>query len=298
MSVQTDLQMAPLQRWALGVEYDGQCFHGWQTQGPAPHAVGNRLAGATLPTVQDAIELALSQIADSAIHIHCAGRTDAGVHATGQVVHFDTHADRPDTAWVRGVNAHLPDACAIRWARPVPADFHARFSATGRRYRYILLNRPERPAVFAGRIGWFHRPLDVSQMQKAAQSLLGTHDFSSFRAAECQSNSPIRTLTEARVVRSERGQGDWIVFDFAANAFLQHMIRNLVGALVHIGKGGADPDLMAVWLAQKDRTLAPPTFMPDGLYLTGVDYDVDLGLPGAGQSAYAQAGDPLEIFTF
>ena len=282
---------APMQRWALGIEYDGQCFHGWQTQGPAPHASADRPAGAVLPTIQDALETALSRIADAPIQVMCAGRTDAGVHATGQVVHFDTDAVRPDTAWVRGVNAHLPDSCAVRWAKPVSADFHARFSATGRHYRYILLNRPERPAVFAGRIGWFHRPLDAAAMAEAAQSILGTHDFSAFRAAECQANSPIRTLTEARVAR----QGDWLVFDFSANAFLQHMIRNLVGALVHVGKGGAVPSLMAQLLAQKDRTIAPPTFMPDGLYLTGVDYDVALGLPAA--DGAGQVGDPLHIFS-
>ncbi len=280
-----------MQRWALGVEYDGRCFHGWQTQGPAPHAIGDRPAGAVVPTVQDALESALSRIADASVQVMCAGRTDAGVHATGQVVHFDTDAVRPDTAWVRGVNAHLPESCAVRWARPVPADFHARFSATGRRYRYILLNRPERPAVFAGRIGWFHRPLDTAVMAEAARTILGTQDFSAFRAAECQANSPIRTLNEARV----RRQGDWIVFDFAANAFLQHMIRNLVGALVHIGKGGAGPSLMIALLAQKDRTLAPPTFMPDGLYLAGVDYDVALGLPAS--DADGQLGDPLRIFS-
>ena len=287
-----NLETVGLQRWALGVEYDGQCFHGWQTQGPAPHAIGDRPAGAVLPTIQDALEGALSQIAATPIQVMCAGRTDAGVHATGQVVHFDTAVTRPDTAWVRGVNAHLPDSCAVRWARPVPVDFHARFSATGRRYRYILLNRPERPAVFAGRIGWFHRPLDVAAMAEAARLILGTHDFSAFRAAECQANSPVRTLTESRVVC----QGDWLVFDFAANAFLQHMIRNLVGALVHIGKGGAPVGAMSEWLAQKDRTLAPPTFMPDGLYLTGVDYDVALGLPASGHGG--QAGDPLRLFTF
>lgn len=275
-----------IQRWALGVEYDGRCFHGWQAQGPAPHAVGDRAAGDLLPTVQDALQSALSKIADVPVEVVCAGRTDAGVHATGQVIHFDTAVERPDTAWVRGVNAQLPDSCAVRWAKPVPSDFHARFSATGRHYRYILLNRPERPAVFAGRIGWYHRPLAADVMAEAAQSILGTHDFSSFRAAECQANSPIRTLTAARVIR----HGDWLVFDFSANAFLQHMIRNLVGALIHIGKGGAAPAQMAGWLAQRDRTLAPPTFMPDGLYLTGVDYDVALGLP-------TQTGDPLGVFT-
>lgn len=284
-------QSRNLQRWALGVEYDGREFHGWQTQGLAPHAAGGRPAGSVLPTVQDALEAALTQIADAPVQVLCAGRTDAGVHATGQVIHFDTAADRPDTAWVRGVNALLPEACAVRWAKPVPADFHARFSATGRHYRYILLNRAERPAVFAGRIGWFHRPLDAEVMSSAVQLILGTHDFSAFRAAECQANSPIRTMSEARVAR----RGDWLVFDFAANAFLQHMIRNLVGALVHIGKGGAAPSLMTELLAQKDRTVAPPTFMPDGLYLTGVDYDVGLGLPAF--DCAGQAGDPLGIFT-
>lgn len=278
-----------LQRWALGIEYDGAAFHGWQTQGPTTQVVHGRPIGSTLPTVQGALESAMSQIADAPVQIVCAGRTDAGVHATGQVIHFDAPVVRPDSAWVRGVNALLPDSCAVRWAKPVTAEFHARFSATGRRYRYILLNRPERAAIFAGRAGWFHRPLDVDAMAVAAQSIVGTHDFSAFRAAECQANSPVRTLTESRVHR----QGDWLVFDFAANAFLQHMIRNLVGALVYVGKGAEPVTLMTDLLAQKDRTIAPPTFMPDGLYLTAVDYDAGWGLPAAGQS-----GDPLQIFNF
>ena len=266
------------QRWVLGIEYDGAAFHGWQTQ-----------ALAMLPTIQGALESAMSKIADAPVQIVCAGRTDAGVHATGQVIHFDAPVVRPDSAWVRGVNALLPASCAVRWAQPVAQDFHARFSATGRRYRYILLNRPERPAIFAGRAGWFHRPLDMASMAVAAQSILGTHDFSAFRAAECQANSPIRTLTEARVSR----QGDWLVFDFAANAFLQHMIRNLVGALVYVGKGAEPVTLMTTLLAQKDRKLSPPTFMPDGLYLSAVDYDAVWGLPSAGQT-----GDPLQVFNF
>lgn len=285
-----------LQRWALGVEYDGAAFHGWQSQPPVVQAVDGRPVGTVLPTVQCALEAALSQIADAPVQVMCAGRTDAGVHATGQVVHFDTLANRPDTAWVRGVNALLPPSCAVRWAKPVAADFHARFSATGRRYRYVLLNRPERPAVLAGRIGWFHRPLDVGAMAEAASVVVGTHDFSSFRAAECQANSPIRTLTEARVIRSAQGQGDWLVFDFAANAFLQHMIRNLVGALVHIGKGAAPVTAMGDWLSQQNRTLAPPTFMPDGLYLTRVDYDAVWQLPST--TGGVSAGDPLQIFNF
>lgn len=278
-----------LQRWALGIEYDGALFHGWQTQAPTSQVVDGRPIGSTLPTVQKALEIALSQIADASIQVVCAGRTDAGVHATGQVIHFDTLVQRPDSAWVRGVNAQLPASCAVRWAQPVTTDFHARFSATGRRYRYILLNRPQRTAVFSGRVGWFHRSLDIEPMAIAAQSILGTHDFSAFRAAECQANSPVRTLTESRVIR----QGDWLVFDFAANAFLQHMIRNLVGALVTIGKGDAPVTLMTELLAKKDRKLSPPTFMPDGLYLTAVDYDVAWGLPTVGL-----VGDPLQIFNF
>lgn len=278
-----------LQRWALGIEYDGASFHGWQTQGPTTQVVNGRPIGSTLPTVQGALEAAISHIADAPVQVVCAGRTDAGVHATGQVIHFDAQVVRPDSAWVRGVNALLPDSCAVRWAQPVADDFHARFSATGRRYRYILLNRPERAAIFAGRAGWFHRPLDVDAMAVAAQSIIGTHDFSAFRAAECQANSPVRTLTESRV----HCHGDWLVFDFAANAFLQHMIRNLVGALVYVGKGAEPVTLMTDLLAQKDRTIAPPTFMPDGLYLTAVDYDAGWGLPAAGQS-----GDPLQIFNF
>ena len=277
------------QRWALGIEYDGSAFHGWQTQAPTTQVVDGRPIGSTLPTVQGALQAAMTQIADAPVQIVCAGRTDAGVHATGQVIHFDAPIVRPDSAWVRGVNALLPRSCAVRWAQPVAADFHARFSATGRRYRYILLNRPERAAIFAGRAGWFHRPLDIEAMAVAAQSILGTHDFSAFRAAECQANSPVRTLTESRVHR----QGDWLVFDFAANAFLQHMIRNLVGALVYVGKGAEPVTLMTTLLSQKDRTLAPPTFMPDGLYLTAVDYDAGWGLPSAGQT-----GDPLQVFNF
>lgn len=281
-----------VQRWALGLEYDGAAFHGWQRQPLSAQLADGRPVGSALPTVQESLETALSQIADTGITVVCAGRTDAGVHATGQVVHFETSVNRPDTAWVRGVNAVLPSSCAVRWAVPVAEEFHARFSATGRRYRYILLNRPERPAVLAGRAGWFHRPLDVTLMAAAAAVLLGSHDFSAFRAAECQARTPVRTVTEAVVTR----QGDWLVFDFSANAFLQHMIRNLVGALVHIGKGGAPVSAMADWLLQRNRTLAPPTFMPDGLYLTGVDYDVAWGLPAT--PGCPMAGDPLQVFNF
>jgi tRNA pseudouridine38-40 synthase len=193
-------------RIALGLEYDGSTFCGWQSQ-----------AGGG--SVQDALESALSVVADGPIRVVCAGRTDAGVHALAQVVHFDTEAVRPDTAWVRGVNAHLPPSIAIRWAQPVAAEFHARFSARGRRYRYLLLNRGQRPGLMAGRVGWFHRPLDAEAMTRAAGLLLGEHDFSAFRAAECQAKSPVKTLRQAEV----RRQGDLLVFDFEASAFLHHM---------------------------------------------------------------------------
>ncbi|MDQ8021048.1 MAG: tRNA pseudouridine(38-40) synthase TruA [Moraxellaceae bacterium] len=253
-------------RLALGVEYDGRAFSGWQTQ---PGGTG----------IQDALERALTVIADAPVSTLCAGRTDAGVHATAQVVHFDTTAERPLSAWVRGVNAHLPDSVAVTWAVPVADDFHARFSATGRRYRYLLLNRPVRPALQAGRAGWFHTPLDATAMTAAAAMLVGTHDFSAFRAAECQARSPVRDMREVSVQR----QGDWISFDFEANAFLHHMIRNLVGALVYVGKGALDKDGFAELLARRDRRLSPPTFSPAGLYLCGVTYPDHWSLPGGGR---------------
>lgn len=250
----------------MGVEYCGAGFEGWQTQRHGR-------------TVQDGLERAVSLIAGEAVQVVCAGRTDTGVHASAQVVHFDTGAQRPLTAWVRGVNTHLPDGVVVRWSRQVADDFHARFSATGRRYRYLLLNRPVRSALFHGRVGWFHAPLALEPMQRAAAYLAGTHDFSSFRAAECQANSPVRTLREISV----RQQGEWFVFEFEANAFLHHMIRNIVGALVYVGKGTHDADWMADLLAQRDRRRAPPTFAPHGLYLAGVDYPDRWSLPQGGR---------------
>ncbi len=244
-------------RIALGVEYEGSTFCGWQSQ-----------AGGG--SVQDALESALSAIADTAlVRVICAGRTDAGVHAIEQVVHFDASVERPLTAWVRGVNSHLPPTIAVRWAQPMPDDFHARFSAQGRRYRYVLLNRAERPGLMARRVGWFHLPLDLSAMQSASLSLLGTHDFSAFRSAECQAKSPVKTLRKISIVR----QGDLIVFDFEADGFLHHMVRNLIGVLVYVGKGTRSPAWLAELLAAKNRALAAPTFAACGLYFVGVDYD-------------------------
>lgn len=255
-----------MKRIALGLEYDGHSFCGWQSQ---PGGGG----------VQDALEAALAEIAGVPVRVHCAGRTDAGVHAAIQVVHFDSGVVRPDTAWVRGTNAHLPEGVAVRWAQAVGADFHARFSATGRSYRYVLLNRPTRPALLAGKVGWHHAPLDEAAMQAGAAFLLGEHDFSSFRAAQCQAASPVRRLVRADVRRA----GEFLLFDFAANAFLHHMVRNMVGALVYVGKGEYPPGWIATLLAQRDRTLAAPTFSPSGLYLAGVDYPDTLGLPEGGR---------------
>ncbi len=249
-------------RIALGLEYDGAPFEGWQTQ------PGGRGA-------QDALEAALAAVAAERIACVAAGRTDAGVHATAQVIHFDTTAVRPLTAWVRGVNAHLPRAMAVQWAAPVGDDFHARFAATARHYTYVLVNAPVRPALLAGKVGWQHRPLDVDAMAGALECLVGTHDFSSFRAAECQARSTVRTLTVASLAAS----GDTLRFDFSANAFLHHMIRNIVGALVAVGTGRRPAAWLPQLLAARDRTLGAATFMPDGLYLTGADYDAGWGLP-------------------
>lgn len=249
-------------RIALGIEYDGAGFVGWQSQ---PNGAG----------VQDALEAAIARICGHSLRVVCAGRTDAGVHALAQVVHFDTEAVRPLTAWVRGVNAHLPATVAVTWARAVDDGFHARFSARSRSYRYLLLNRPVRPALLSGRVGWHHRPLDVEPMREAAVLLLGEHDFSAFRAAECQAKSPVKTLHRADV----SVQGDCIVFDFRASAFLHHMVRNLVGSLVQVGLGKQPPVWMADLLAQRDRSLAAPTFDPAGLYFAGVEYDAAWLLP-------------------
>jgi tRNA pseudouridine38-40 synthase len=249
-------------RIALGIEYAGTPFTGWQSQ---PDGRG----------AQDALERALTAVADERIGVIAAGRTDAGVHATLQIAHFDTVAARPVTAWLRGTNAHLPADIAVLWAAPVDTAFHARFGAVARHYTYLLLNRPVRPAVLACRVGWYHRPLDVSAMREGAEALVGTHDFSAFRAALCQAKSPMKTLAIAEI----RACGDCIRFDFSANAFLHHMIRNIVGALVHVGAGKAPPAWIGDLLAGRDRARGAPTFAADGLYFTGADYDPKWDLP-------------------
>ena len=253
-------------RIALGVEYAGDAFLGWQSQ-----AHGQ--------TVQDVLERAIAQIAGHAVRLHCAGRTDAGVHATAQVVHFDTSAERPAQAWIRGVNALLPKAVAVLWAQAVDDEFHARYRACARRYRYVLVNAPVRPALLAGRAGWTHWPLSLTTMQAVIGVLRGQHDFSSFRATGCQAKTPIRTLHAAEVSR----QGACVVFDFYANGFLHHMVRNLVGALVEVGAGRQSPEWLAAVLAARDRSRGAPTFAAEGLYLCGVDYPPGWPLPGGGR---------------
>lgn len=251
-------------RFALGLEYDGSRFLGWQTQPGGG-------------TVQDSLEEAVSAIAGQTIRVVAAGRTDRGVHAREQVVHFDATASRPTSAWVRGVNALLPSSVAVLWATPVDGAFHARYSASARTYRYVLLNRAVRPALAAGRVGWLHAPLDLDAMESAAQHLLGEHDFSAFRSAECQARTPVRTISELRIER----RGERIDFVVRANAFLHHMVRNLVGALVAVGRGRVPPSWVKDVLAARDRARAAPTFGAEGLYLENVEYDARWGLPQA-----------------
>jgi tRNA pseudouridine38-40 synthase len=255
-----------LTRIAIGLEYDGCDFCGWQSQ---PGSCG----------IQDALERAVAEIACHPIAVTAAGRTDTGVHANYQVAHFDTPTDRPVSAWVRGVNSHLPNGVAIMWSRQMPDDFHARFMVEERGYRYVLLNHPVRPGLMAGKIGWHHRPLDEKQMSQAASLLLGRHDFSAFRAAECQAKTPEKELRQAAIER----KGDYLVFDFRADGFLHHMVRNIVGCLVHIGTGGAEPGWVDELLTHKDRTQAAPTFMPDGLYLSYIRYPSHFDLPSSGR---------------
>jgi len=256
-------------RIALGIEYDGRNFCGWQTQPSRCSA-------------QDALERALTDIAGHDVATICAGRTDAGVHALGQVVHFDSDADRRESAWIRGTNALLPSGLAVTWMRPVPLEFNARYSAFERRYRYILLNDPVRPAVNYGRVGWYHAPLDLGSMREAASVLLGEHDFSAFRSSECQSKSPVRELRCLDVHAS----GDYVIFELAANGFLHHMVRNIVGSLIYVGNGRQDPEWLARVLSSRDRALAAPTVDAAGLYLEHVSYDAKWGLPQRNRSAW------------
>jgi tRNA pseudouridine38-40 synthase len=249
-------------RWALGISYNGQGYDGWQSQ-PSGR------------TVQDHLEAALSRFADSPVSTICAGRTDAGVHGLMQVVHFDAPVQREPFSWVRGTNTFLPPDIGVQWAHPVPDTFHARASAVARRYAYVLLESAVRPSVESGRVGWVFRPLDAAAMQDAASRLLGTHDFTSFRASACQAKSPVKTLRRIDIAR----RGAYWRLEFEADAFLHHMIRNIMGCLVVVGQGLQPPGWMGEVLAARDRDAAAPTFSPDGLYFLGPLYDAHWGLP-------------------
>lgn len=250
-------------RIALGLEYNGAAFHGWQLQ---QHGVRS---------VQLVVEEAIARVADHAVRVHCAGRTDTGVHALEQVIHFETYALRPQRGWTQGVNVYLPDDVSVLWAKQVPDDFHARFSALGRSYRYLILNRPLRSALHHRRATWIHQPLDAELMHAAAQALRGTHDFSSYRALGCQARSPIRTLHHISVVRS----GELLELRVKANAFLHHMVRNIAGVLITIGKGEAAAAWVAEVLEHRDRRLGGVTASPDGLYFEKVYYPEEFLLP-------------------
>jgi tRNA pseudouridine38-40 synthase len=249
-------------RIALALEYDGSRFLGWQTQ---PRG----------GTVQDTLQAALATIAGEPVDTTCAGRTDRGVHALEQVVHFDVAAQRPENAWVRGVNALLPESVAVQWAREMSHEFHARYAGRARSYRYVLINRAVRPALAARYAGWFHLPLDVAAMRAAARHLLGEHDFSAFRSAECQAKSPVRTLLGLEI----ESRGERIDFVLRANAFLHHMVRNIVGTLVYVGKGKHPPAWAGEVLESRDRARAAPTFAAEGLYLERVEYEAKWALP-------------------
>ena len=253
-------------RVALGVAYRGQRYHGWQSQPD-----GN--------TVQDKLEKALGEFVGlprgEVVATVCAGRTDAGVHALNQVVHFDAPVAREIFSWVRGTNRYLPEDMAVQWARNVEPDFHARNGARGRQYAFLVRESAVRPAIEAGLCGWVFRPLDLDAMREAARALIGEHDFSSFRSSHCQALSPIKEMRRIEINRI----GDYWRFDFEASAFLHHMVRNLMGALITIGSGNKPPGYMTLLLAERNRELAPPTFPPSGLYFLGPDYDPHLAIP-------------------
>jgi len=255
-----------LHRIVLGLSYRGESYHGWQSQSDGK-------------TVQDHLESALGRFSalenSPRIAVHCAGRTDTGVHALQQLVHFDTPLQRDNNSWVRGVNRYLPDDIAVRWAQPMPADFHCRSAALSRRYVYLLLDSPVRPSLGAQRVGWSHRPLDVAAMQAAADLLLGQHDFSSFRASACQALSPIKHLTRLHITR----QGSLVLCEFEANAFLHHMVRNIMGCLVAVGQGAYAPEWLGQVLNAQSRKVAAPTFSAAGLYFLGGTYAPQWNLP-------------------
>ncbi len=265
-------------RHAVGVEFDGSGYCGWQQQ-------------QGLATVQATLAAALSRVLDHPVEITGAGRTDAGVHARALVAHFDTPAVRSERALVLGANTYLPPDIAVQWARQVPDHFHARYSALWRSYRYCILNRPVRAALARGRTAFIHGRMEVEPMREAAQLLLGEHDFSALRAAECQARSPVRRLTALKVARS----GDFVVLEVTANAFLHHMVRNLAGLLIHIGQGRAPPAFAAEVLAARDRRIAPATAPAEGLYFWRAGYPAVFGLPDDSDIMAAPTGSPGDL---
>ncbi|WP_246506360.1 tRNA pseudouridine(38-40) synthase TruA [Kistimonas asteriae] len=251
------------QRYAVCVEYDGAGYHGWQS------------LKSGLPTVQQHVEAALSSVANHPVSVVCAGRTDAGVHGCRQIIHFDSPADRVERSWVFGANTHLPDSIALRWVRPVSHDFHARFSALARRYRYVIYNTPVRPAILPRGVTWNYRPLDEQRMAEAARFLIGEHDFTSYRAVQCQAKNPVRKITHLSVKRF----GDVLVIDIQANAFLHHMVRNIAGVLMAIGCGKREPIWARDVLEARDRRMGGVTAPPYGLYFVNVIYPAEFDLP-------------------
>jgi tRNA pseudouridine38-40 synthase len=258
-------------RYALGIEYAGANYHGWQIQ-----------ADEGVVTVQERLQQALAKIANHDVHLVCAGRTDTGVNGCYQVVHFDTPNQRIDRAWVMGTNRHLPDDIAVLWAKPVSDQFHARFSAQARRYRYLIYSAPVKPAILSRGVTWTHKSLDVGRMQSASRCLIGEHDFSSYRAVACQANSPVRTVHDLQVYKS----GEIIVIDIQANAFLHHMVRNIAGVLMKIGSGEAEVEWAAEVLEAKDRRKGGVTAPPWGLYFCDVEYPEEFALPKGGTGPY------------
>ncbi len=249
-------------RYAAILEYDGSQYCGWQHQDHSP-------------SVQQAVEQALTKVADHSVRTACAGRTDTGVHATAQVIHFDTQAQRTPRQWLLGINANLPRDVALRWIDQVPASFHARFSARSRRYCYLIANSATRPALLAGKVSWVRDTLDFQAMRNGLEHFVGEHDFSAFRAAQCQAYSPVRHIYQAELHK----QGDWLALDVRASGFLHHMVRNIVGTLLAVGRGELKSADVAELLEKRDRSLAPPTATSHGLYLVGISYAPEFTLP-------------------
>jgi tRNA pseudouridine38-40 synthase len=251
-------------RLAAGLEYDGSRFLGWQIQ-------------AQEPTIQSCVQQALSRVADHPVSVTASGRTDAGVHAIEQVIHFDSDSERTERSWILGMNSHLPEGISGLWVRPVPDEFHARFNAVSRRYQYVILNRQNRPALDAGRVTWCREPLDAEVMNQAAQALAGEHDFTSFRASACQARHPVREVREISVRRND----NFVILDITANAFLYHMVRNIAGTLIAVGKGEQEPGWVGDVLRSRDRDAAGVTASAHGLYFFKTRYPASFALPAS-----------------